>query len=80
MFFKHKKKRIIKFIEEIWINTLVLLAFKLTHTAKTNKNKIAIEDKDGNKSNPDTSISTSPLQTPAPKPTRALNDPRYKNE
>tara|TARA_B100001250_G_scaffold401985_1_gene414532 strand:+ start:1644 stop:3740 length:2097 start_codon:yes stop_codon:yes gene_type:complete len=48
--------------------------------AKTNKNKIAIEDKDGNKSNPDTSISTSPLQTPAPKPTRALNDPRYKNE
>ena len=59
-------------------------------SAKTNKNKSAIEDKDGNKSNADTSTSTSispvptpaptPTPTPATKPTRALNDPRYKNE
>ena len=43
LFFKHKKKRIIKFIEENWINTLVLLAFKLTHKATTNKNKFCNE-------------------------------------
>ena len=39
LFFKHKKKKIIKFIEENWINKLLLLAFMLTHNVTTNKNK-----------------------------------------
>ena len=39
LFFKHRKKKIIKFIEENWINKLLLLAFMLTHNVTTNKNK-----------------------------------------
>ena len=39
LFFKHKKKKIIKFIEENWISKLLLLAFMLTHNVTINKNK-----------------------------------------
>ena len=51
---------------------------------KTTKAQTTIADKDGNKSNLDSSTPMTPaprpLPTPAPKPTRALNDPRYKSE
>ena len=59
---------------------------------KANNVNAANTDKDDNKSNIEASTSTSPAPTPAPttaptpaptpatKPTRALNDPRYKSE
>ena len=59
---------------------------------KANNVNAANKDKDDNKSNIEASTSTSPAPTPAPttaptpaptpatKPTRALNDPRYKSE
>ena len=58
--------------------------------AKKGKAKSDIADKDGNKASIDSSTPTTPAPTPAPepapeptqapKPTRALNDPRYKSE
>ncbi len=60
--------------------------------AQSNIDKGAIKDKDGNKSNVDSSTpitstptpepqtASTPAPTQAPKPTRALNDPRYKSE
>ena len=51
-------------------------------SAQVSKTKKQTEDVDGNTFNDGTSTSSSktPAPTPAPKPTRALNDPRYKNE
>ena len=51
-------------------------------SAQVSKTKKQTEDVDGNTFNDGTSTSSykTPAPTPAPKPTRALNDPRYKNE
>jgi ribonuclease E len=58
--------------------------------AKSSKDQNNVKDNDGNKSNVESLSSSTPTSapkpaptsapTPAPKPTRALNDPRYKNE